>query len=650
LPRRSADFNASFTVFPARAGRFAVGGRYQRGGRRVRLSNGVFGISDLFILRTIYLIHKASLLDFYLIWTGEENTAFRAGAMLTAISNLWRRFGRDEGGNVFVLFGASAIPLLLIMGGAVDLTRYSRYRTELSNAVDAAALALARVGKDYTEAQAKTYVQNYVNSFGITDSYFSVTAYNVDKTDNGFRVEADGSMKTMFLPIGNLTDVGTRIMNMDMDVVAEVVHSSNRLEVALVFDNTGSMNCGNGPAVGWCVYDWSSPDSSSRIVALKAAAHTLLDTLMADDVEIEHIKIGMVPFEGTVNIGSTYANNPPSWVDWSNHAQAKYNGQNFGKYNHSSGAACTTGSNCKFVGHKWLFDRLKHNDSAVKWEGCVEMRAEPYDILDTTPTTATPDTLFVPYFWPDEPDSDNDDGDSYQNNYLDDNTSSDGSVAQKRVQKYYNANIDWHSGAKDTSFPFESGPNYGCPRPIVPLTNDKATLETAVDNMVAYYSNGTYIPVGLVWGWHVLSPNEPFTEGIAPDDEYYEQTVKALVLFTDGENMITATDNHNGSVYSGYNYAELSVGGSYRLDDDVDDAIDELDDKTEDLCENVKSAGIRLYAITFGSMSSEDEELMENCATEDDGEPLYYHAPTTSDLEDIFREIGEDLSEIHLSM
>jgi hypothetical protein len=41
---------------------------------------------------------------------------------------------------------------------------------------------------------------------------------------------------------------------------------------------------------------------------------------------------------------------------------------------------------------------------------------------------------------------------------------------------------------------------------------------------------------------------------------------------------------------------------------------------------------------------------MEDCATVDEGEPLYYHAPTTSDLEDIFQEIGEDLSDIHLSM
>ena len=35
------------------------------------------------------------------------------------------------------------------------------------------------------------------------------------------------------------------------------------------------------------------------------------------------------------------------------------------------------------------------------------MRDEPYDMLDTTPTTATPDTLFVPFLWPDEPDRNN---------------------------------------------------------------------------------------------------------------------------------------------------------------------------------------------------------------------------------------------------
>ena len=73
-------------------------------------------------------------------------------------------------------------------------------------------------------------------------------------------------------------------------------------------------------------------------------------------------------------------------------------------------------------------------------------------------------------------------------------------------------------GHEGYGVPYEHGPNWGCPRPIVPLTGDKTTIETAIDSMLAYYSTGTFIPTGLVWGWHVLSPTEPFTEGVEPSD------------------------------------------------------------------------------------------------------------------------------------
>lgn len=622
--------------------------------------------------------------------------------MYHLIRDVFRRLRRDERGNIFVLFGASAIPLLLVMGGAVDIARYSRYKADLANAVDAAALALARQNPDFTEAQATTFVTNYVTSFPMGDNEFTVESFDVDKLDNGFLVTATGSMHTIFLPLGKLANMGHEINSMDVNVVAEVVNSSNRLELALVFDNTGSMNCGNTQS-GSCADNWSNPGSSSRIYALKAAAHTLLDTLMPDGGDTTNIKIAMVPFEGAVNIGSTYATNPPTWVDWAtNDAKAKYNGQNFGKYNFSTNATCTTGTSCKFVGHKWLYSQLTQVNSTVKWEGCVEMRAEPYDILDTPPNVSVPNTLFVPYFWPDEPDRNHASSSSspyqyttspntrynsnystsnatstnasynytYLNNYLTDKTAvASGTArpanAQKLITKYkYTSTSNkavWHSGqlALATSFPYQSGPNFGCPRPIVPLTNTKSTIETAINNMVAFYSTGTFIPVGLVWGWHVLTPTEPFTQGITLSDPDYDQTVRAVVLFTDGENYITSQSSHNQSRYSGYNYTALSVGGTYRLgDDDVSNAMDTLDDKTATLCENVKNNGttsttdddIRLYTITFGSMSSADEDLMRDCATVDDGEQLYFHAPTTGDLEDIFEAIGEDLSDIHLSM
>lgn len=612
--------------------------------------------------------------------------------MRELLQNVFRRFRRDERGNVFILFGATVIPILLIMGGAIDFARYQRYKTDLSSAVDAAALALARQHPDYTEAQAQTFITNYVSTFDVGDSQFTVESFDVDKLSNGFLITATGAVETKFLPIGSLLNNGNTINSMDVNIQSEVINSTNRLEVALVFDNTGSMNCGNTQN-GSCVDNWSNPGTSSRIYNLKQAAHTLLNTLMPAGGDNANIKIAMVPFEGAVNIGSTYAANPPAWVDWAaNDAKAKYNGKNVQRLsNFTNWTTCTSGSSCKYVNHKFLYSNLTQANSTVKWEGCVEMRAEPYDILDTTPTTATPDTLFVPYFWPDEPDhnstnqytsspntryndvpssSNSASSYEYQNNYLADKSavtanSSRPANAQQYIAKYrYQSSTNkatWHSGelALATSFPYQSGPNWGCPRPIVPLTNVKATISSAIDNMVAYYSTGTFIPAGLVWGWHVLSPNEPFTQGISPNDTYYEQTVRAVVLFTDGENYITGENNHNSSRYSGYNYTGLSVSGNYRLgSSNVSTATTNMKTKTATLCTNVKQNGtagttdddIRLYTITFGNMTTADEDLMRNCATVGDDGPLYYHAPNTASLENIFKAIGEDLSEIHLSM
>ena len=318
-----------------------------------------------------------------------------------------------------MLFAFAMIPLLLLMGGAVDFARYARYKAELANAVDAAALALAKQHSDFTAAQATTFVNNYVSAFAITDSQFTVSDIAVTKLTNGFHVSAVGSMKTVFLPIGRLVKSGGGIYAIGTDIVAEVVNSSNRVELALVLDNTGSMNCGTTVS-GSCTGNWSSPSSSSRIAGLKTAANALINILMTGtSPDPDLVKIAVVPFEGTVNTGYS-SNNVPSWIDWNDTGKADWTGVNLNKRDTSTGASCTSGSNCKYIGHKWLFDKLHARNSNVKWEGCVEMRASPYDILDTTPTSATPDTLYVPFFWPDEPDSNNDGGYGFQNNYLND--------------------------------------------------------------------------------------------------------------------------------------------------------------------------------------------------------------------------------------
>jgi Flp pilus assembly protein TadG len=588
------------------------------------------------------------------------------------VRQVLRRFSKDERGNVFILFGATAIPLMLIMGGAVDVTRYLRYKGDLSNAVDSAALALARQDPDATEEEAETFISDYVNAFAVGDTEFSVEDFEVVKVDNGFQVTASGAMQTMFLPLGQFTSGGGHGINeMPVNITAEVVNQSNRLEVALVLDNTGSMNCAG--VVSSCALNWSAPAADSRITALKTAAKSLVDILMEDDMDDpDQIKIALVPFETAVNVASAATGdlgtvaNWPSWIDNNvgTGSLANWNGRNFDKWNQSSNAACTSGTNCKVVGHRWLFDKLKADKSTVKWAGCVEMRAGTYELSDAAPTSSIKDSLYVPYFAPDEPDTNS----IYTNNYLVDTVTGTAAVRQKSVNKYKNnSSIQWQSGMPDvdaTSSPYESGPNKGCPKPIVPLTNadGKATVKTAIDGMIAYWHAGTYIPAGLVWGWHVLTSGEPYTQGIAPSHEDYEDTVKAIVLLTDGDNQIEPgddADNHNKSNYTAYSYVKTVDGsGADRLSTTASASEGDLDTKLGTLCTSVKQNNtpadttddIRLYTITFGSLSAAVQTMMQNCATLDEGERLHYHAPTSAQLDAIFTEIGEDLREIHLSM
>jgi hypothetical protein len=338
------------------------------------------------------------------------------------------------------------------------------------------------------------------------------------------------------------------------------------------------------------------------------------------------------------------------------------------------------------VGHRFLYDKLKADNSAVKWAGCVEMRAGTYELSDAVPNASIPDSLFVPYFAPDEPDnlstgstsapittsnnktSSSHTGYTYYNNYLKDRINPSypkPGPAQLHMTKYSNnTNIIWQTGAPDTNgstSPYENGPNRGCPKPIVPLTNadGKAAIKTAIDGMIAYWHGGTYIPAGLMWGWHVLTSNEPYTQGIAPTHEDYSDTVKAVVLLTDGDNQVEPSDEtHNASNYTSYSYVNTVIGTERRLASTGSASETTLDTKLGTLCTSVKENStpadltddIRVYTITFGSLSAAVQTMMENCATLDDGDRLHYHAPTSAQLDAIFTEIGEDLRDIHLSM
>ena len=153
--------------------------------------------------------------------------------------------------------------------------------------------------------------------------------------------------------------------------------------------------------------------------------------------------------------------------------------------------------------------------------------------------------------------------------------------AQARTCKYEGASIG-----------SAQGPNYLCDsKPILPLTTDKASVQTMIQGLIA--KGGTNILEGLMWGWRVLSPEAPFTEGREYTDA---ENTKYLVLMTDGENWHQAMSNHNKSSYHSFGYAVKGRLGTTYTNTAL---VNQMNTKTLAACANAKAAGIKVYTVAF---------------------------------------------------
>lgn len=104
-------------------------------------------------------------------------------------------------------------------------------------------------------------------------------------------------------------------------------------------------------------------------------------------------------------------------------------------------------------------------------------------------------------------------------------------------------------------------------------------MTSAINALVA--DGNTVIPAGLLWGWRVLSQTVPFTQGAPYDDEKW---IKALVLLTDGENMVSGGSNgFNESVYNAFGYAKNGHLGNKN----GSEAEANLNDKMKQVCQAI---------------------------------------------------------------
>lgn len=195
-----------------------------------------------------------------------------------------------------------------------------------------------------------------------------------------------------------------------------------------------------------------------------------------------------------------------------------------------------------------------------------------------------------------------------------------------------------------------AGPNTGCPTAITPLTNDKAVIDSAIDALRAWSRGGTMGDMGMAWGLRVLSPEAPFTEGLAWNTPKWS---KAVVMMTDGDNQfykLTSTTGGNkvnnavNSDYTGYGRLdELNRMGTTN----TSTAKTVINSRLSEVCQAMKDKGITVYTITFTSgLNQTTKDLYKNCAS---SPTKYFDSPSQADLKNSFRSIAIELSQLRVS-
>ncbi|WP_274426983.1 TadE/TadG family type IV pilus assembly protein [Chelativorans sp. YIM 93263] len=597
---------------------------------------------------------------------------------------MFLKFARDQRGNYAIITALAMLPILGAVTIAVDYSEVSRQRQVAQNALDATSLAIALSYLDGTaESQVRTFAQDYFEAnfkpSDTADPQVSVTLPTGSGGGGTLKTCADLKYPPYFWPAVKMLSGDDGDTTIHYSICSEV-RLKNTLEVALVLDNSGSMDY-RGFGSG-----------SKRIDLLKDASKQLVETLAGQAGLIQQIdkpvQFGLVPFAASVNIGPQYAD--AWWMDTDGLSPVHH--ENFEwttmkGWNKNKGVEQDDMGIYRKNGRAWnreegekvtrftLFDNQHH----IRWGGCVEARPYPHNVEGTVPTRSDPVTLFVPMFAPDETDK-KDGNRPANNNWLADKINeSDRPSSRERQEympKYFNEQAA--SAAREVG----KGPNLSCTTaPITPLTDvteadGLEAIKAAIDAM--WPLGSTNVPQGIEWGWHVISSAVPFTEG---RDDNNKGNDKVVIVLTDGANTYYTPESiraeeysgsgwqsggndlaENRSIYSAYGYAhERRIFAGTRVSGFNNGRYSEaMNEHMLELCQTAKDENVILMTVSLDlDRNKRDEreqiEALEECASESrfrtdgNGNAIKLFWNTRGDeLSETFKEIADELSNLRL--
>ncbi len=275
-----------------------------------------------------------------------------------------------------------------------------------------------------------------------------------------------------------------------------------------------------------------------------------------------------------------------------------------------------------------VFFVIAEEEVPYTWKGCVEARTSPRDESDDPPS----EELFSAHFWP--------------------------STINMFGNESYDGDNDWPEiDESNDAQNLGTGPNLGCGPAITSLTAEKTKVLNAIDEMQPWHRGGTHANLGLAWGWRVISPRwrglwGGDTPAELPMDYDAPLMDKVAIVLTDGTNVYydwpgglpgrPLSGSYPDTDYSAY--GRLSEGRLGTTNQGA--AVVEINNRMSRLCENMKAEGIVIYAITFQLNDTATQNLMRNCATDQE---KYYNSPSNDELRATFVAIGNELTNLRIA-
>lgn len=455
-----------------------------------------------------------------------------------------RQFATSEHGGVAVLFALMVLVIIGVGGVAIDASRGFSVQGTLQQDIDRTALYVGkRIASGDTTVDPRAEAQSFLDALTRQKHVIARPRIVDVSSANGIvRASAAASVPVTLMRLFGFNTV-------EVTVAAEVAIGEQPVEVALVLDNTRSME-------------------GTRMTVLRSAAKDLIDSSFNAPNAASFVKLGIVPFSDYVNVG--VANRGASWLAMGNDFTTSDLRCSFepnttlvansceadpATYTQDGQTFTSTHPRCSFQFPSYV--GKCGGTTEFKWDGCVGSRATPLDLRDDTYTT--------------------------------------------KVPGLYNT---W------------------CAAALTPLQSNAATLKSKIDEL--YVTGNTYLPAGLMWGWRVLSPDQPFNQGSSyAGDVDGKRVRKILVLMTDGENSVSADTPHHWG-------------------DDVAAA----NQKTRDACVAIKRTGIEIFTVAFEVTDAEVKGILSECASSPSN---YFDAQNGEALKSSFQAIAEAFSPLRLT-